>query len=166
MESLYVCLFSNGQTKVGRSIDPASRIAAHVSRVACMGVELSDYRTYACIDENGRGREADLIERCASFGAERFLDEWFVGLDFEAVCGWAKQAAEAVLPSATEPPTRWAGLLRDLKRAGVTQMEIAKRCCCAQPSISDLATGRTKEPVWSIGDALIQLHAERCHIGA
>ncbi len=34
MEYLYVCHFSNGHIKVGRSIDPRARIAAHADRVA------------------------------------------------------------------------------------------------------------------------------------
>lgn len=42
MEYLYVCHFSNGHIKVGRSIDPRARIAAHADRVACMGVEFVD----------------------------------------------------------------------------------------------------------------------------
>ena len=31
MEYLYVCHFSNGHIKVGRSIDPKSRIASHAN---------------------------------------------------------------------------------------------------------------------------------------
>jgi len=34
MEYLYVCHFSNGHIKVGRSIHPKSRIASHADRVA------------------------------------------------------------------------------------------------------------------------------------
>ena len=34
MSHLYVCHFSSGHIKVGRSIDPVARVAQHADRVA------------------------------------------------------------------------------------------------------------------------------------
>lgn len=54
----------------------------------------------------------------------------------------------------------WKILIQDLAKAGLRQEEIATRCGCRQPSISDLATGRTTHPNYQIADALRELHAE------
>ena len=40
MSFLYVCLFSNGHLKVGRSVNALARISQHEERVSCLGVEL------------------------------------------------------------------------------------------------------------------------------
>ena len=37
MSALYVCLFSNGHLKVGRSAYALARIAQHEERVSCLG---------------------------------------------------------------------------------------------------------------------------------
>lgn len=95
-ESLYVCLFSNGNIKVGRSLDPKARIAQHVDRVACLGVDLADYRTFACVADAPRA-EADLISCCASYpGATRFQSEWFAGIEFLDVVSWAERFSSTV----------------------------------------------------------------------
>ena len=44
MSFLYVCLFSNGHLKVGRSVNALARISQHEERVSCLGVELVDYQ--------------------------------------------------------------------------------------------------------------------------
>ncbi len=36
MISLYVCLFSNGHLKVGRSVNALARISQHEERVSCL----------------------------------------------------------------------------------------------------------------------------------
>lgn len=92
MESLYVCRFSNGLIKVGRSIDPESRIASHADRVACMGVELCERFTIGCAG-HAQPAEKDLIACCAGMAAQRFKSEWFAGLAFEDVCAWATRFA-------------------------------------------------------------------------
>lgn len=43
---------------------------------------------------------------------------------------------------------------------GWTQPQIAKATGCAQTTISDLATGKTTEPRYSLGQALLELKAE------
>jgi predicted transcriptional regulator len=55
----------------------------------------------------------------------------------------------------------WQKLIGDLQEAGLSQVEIAQKCGCSQPTINDLSTGKNKNPRYSIGDALRRLHAKR-----
>lgn len=89
---LYVCEFSNGHIKVGRSINAAARIAQHQERVSCMGVELMRRDAELCLGDS-HAAESQLIERCSRAAAERFKNEWFVGLEFVHVLRWMKEAA-------------------------------------------------------------------------
>lgn len=98
MQYLYVCLFSNGHIKVGRSINPESRIAAHADRVSCMGVELVEHRTFAC-SGHVIPAEAELIDFCARKASKVNKNEWFVGVDFLDAC----EVAEAASAKAREP---------------------------------------------------------------
>lgn len=93
---VYACLFSNGHIKVGRSIAPDSRIASHADRVACVGIELVDRAMFAT--EYQRSAEARLIQRCIDACDQKHKNEWFSGLDFEAVCAWARIEAEQATP--------------------------------------------------------------------
>lgn len=52
----------------------------------------------------------------------------------------------------------WKCLISELIASGMTQVQIAQKAGCTQASISDLATGRTENPAYSIGSALIALH--------
>lgn len=52
----------------------------------------------------------------------------------------------------------WKQLLVDLKGAGLAQQDIADYCKVAQSSVSDLARGKTTEPAFSFGQALVRLH--------
>lgn len=88
MSHLYVCHFSSGHIKVGRSIDPVARVAQHADRVACVGIELVEYRTFECADDVFMA-EAALIERCDTECTRRLKSEWFEGLTFESACEWA-----------------------------------------------------------------------------
>lgn len=94
MEFLYVCHFSNGHIKVGRSVDPAGRIAVHADRVACVGIELIDRHIVEC-QHGAVYPELLLIERCAANAIGRNKSEWFVGLDFQEVCAWAGEVSSA-----------------------------------------------------------------------
>lgn len=92
MEYLYVCHFSNGHIKVGRSIDPKARIAVHVDRVACVGIELVEHRTFKCVGQSAPA-EAELIERCTQIASKRNKSEWFEGLDYLDVVLWAQDCS-------------------------------------------------------------------------
>jgi DNA-binding XRE family transcriptional regulator len=124
-ESLYVCLFSNGHIKVGRSIEPGSRIAAHADRVACLGVELSDKLIVECVGQAGP-RELLLIRRCTEAAESRYQNEWFTGLDFLSVCEWAGQAARLELSDPDPYENTFGHRLTAARRANsLTQREIA-----------------------------------------
>src|SRR6476620_1183397 len=101
MDYLYVCRFSNGTIKVGRSIDPVSRIASHIDRVSCMGIQLLEHQAFECTG-GALLAEADLIEMCVARANSRQLNEWFTGLDFTEVCAWADECAarQYIQPSA------------------------------------------------------------------
>lgn len=55
----------------------------------------------------------------------------------------------------------WKKLIRDLQALGVTQVQMAERCNCAQTTISDIVNGRTGNPRWEIGAGLLALLKER-----
>ncbi len=57
----------------------------------------------------------------------------------------------------------WADLLRELTDAKLTQREIAGRVGSSQPAISRLCNGETDDPLHSVGQALLDLHA--AHMG-
>lgn len=52
----------------------------------------------------------------------------------------------------------WKSLIADLQANGYTQPQIAVACKCVQSTISDLATGLTKQPRFEIGTSLQKLH--------
>lgn len=54
----------------------------------------------------------------------------------------------------------WADLISKLQNAGLSQAAIARHCGCSQSSISDLASGRTQDPRYSIACALVGLASE------
>ena len=51
----------------------------------------------------------------------------------------------------------WIPLLTDLKRAGLSDTEVARRVNSAQSTISRLRKGNIKNPTWALGQALIAL---------
>lgn len=107
MEYLYVCHFSNGHIKVGRSIDPRARIAAHADRVACVGIELIEHHIASCAGYSAPA-ETELIRKCAEIATARHKNEWFSGVDFLDACGLANDAASV---THTSP---WVGVREDL----------------------------------------------------
>ena len=159
MSHLYVCHFSNGHIKVGRSIDPTSRIASHEARVACMGVLLIQSFVAPCVGADVPA-EAALIARCTDAASKRHLDEWFEGLDYGDAVRWAAQAADMKLDYPVFQ-SRWRSMLIDLKQAGMTQMQIAEHCGCDQSTISALSNGKAEEPRYTLGERIIALHRER-----
>lgn len=161
MSALYVAHFSNGHIKVGRSVDPVGRIAQHEARVACMGVELVEHTVFEC-DGPSEPREARLIALCAASAERRHQNEWFVGLDYLAVCEWAQAAASNAIE--TDPANPWPGIIADLRISGLSQAEIARLVGAPQNNISRLATGTTQDPAYSQGKRIVDLHAERCSV--
>lgn len=157
MDSLYVCRFSNGHIKVGRSIDPNSRIAQHADRVACMGVELDQSYVTECPDSSD-ARERRLIAKCAERATARFQSEWFAGLAFDEVCKWAYDSAHSDLNTQDMPGTVWSALIADLRRSGFTHAALATECDCGPATISRLALAQQSEPTHSMGETLLRLH--------
>lgn len=106
MEALYVCAFSNGALKVGRSSDPAARIAQHQKRVSCVGVSLTNSRHAVC-NSRVTAAEADLIARCAERSSERYSNEWFIGIPFDEACRLMQECAEREYaePAPIQPAT-------------------------------------------------------------
>lgn len=51
----------------------------------------------------------------------------------------------------------WKKLIADLAERRVTQKQIAAACGCGQASVSDIASGATKDPRASIALALLAL---------
>lgn len=153
MDCLYVCRFSNGHIKVGRSIDPLGRIAAHVDRVGCFGVELVAHHVAPCIGSS-IGRELALINRCVAAAHTRHKNEWFTGLDYDSVCQWANEAA---VQDQERAAGFWVDVIQALQTAGLSQTQIADECGTNQSGISDLKNGVTKDPRYSLGSALLRL---------
>jgi transcriptional regulator with XRE-family HTH domain len=60
----------------------------------------------------------------------------------------------------------WKTVIADLQEAGLSQLQIARECEASQPTISELATGKTVNPSWKLGEALRKLHAERMALPA
>ena len=141
MESLYVCHFSNGHIKVGRSIDPKARIAAHADRVACMGVELVEHRVFECVGFS-MAAESALIDRCADRATKRNKSEWFEGLSFDDVCDWATEvsSSEYAAPHATLP------IKAVRERLGLSQAALAAGIGCTQGNIWHYEQGQTIPP--------------------
>lgn len=54
----------------------------------------------------------------------------------------------------------WKQLIAELMARPMSQTQIAAACGCGQATISDLASGNTKEPRHSLGEALRALHAQ------
>lgn len=52
-------------------------------------------------------------------------------------------------------------IIDELCAAGMTQTQIGEACGCSQGAISDLQRGESQQPRYSVGKALIDLHAER-----
>lgn len=158
MHYLYVCCFSNGFIKVGRSNDPKGRIAQHEERVSCMGITLTKQAHFGT-EHSVVAAEMALIERCAKASHSRHKQEWFQGLSFEEVCRWAEECANTpYVPAEVEDGTvNFARIVRALMASGMTQMQIAALCGCNQSSVSEISNGKVTGPSYSIGAALLRL---------
>jgi|GEM_PF-567267 len=136
---LYVCGFSNGFVKVGRSSDPSSRIAQHEERVSCLGILLNESHTVECA-AHVLSAESALIELCAAAASGRNKNEWFDGLNFDEVCKWAEQCATQLASSAISSIR----VIRE--RLGVTQTALADGMGCTQGNVGHYERGQTIPP--------------------
>ena len=134
MEYLYVCHFSNGHIKVGRSVAPKSRIATHADRVSCVGVELVEHHIVECLGKSAQA-EAVLIRKCADVATKRNKGEWFEGLDYLDVCDLANAcAANTSQPKAVKSDV---GInVKGLLKAIGGQCFIAKTCNVTEAAVS------------------------------
>ena len=55
----------------------------------------------------------------------------------------------------------WKKLIADLQASGVTQVQMAQKCKCAQTTISDILNGRIEHPRYEIGAALVAMLPKR-----
>lgn len=55
----------------------------------------------------------------------------------------------------------WKLLIAELTQAGFSQQQIAAACNCGQASISELATGKTVNPSYSLGVNLTSFHKKK-----
>lgn len=54
----------------------------------------------------------------------------------------------------------WKSTIAEIQARGMSQPQIAAVCGCGQATISDLASGKTKEPRHSLGQNLLGLLAK------
>lgn len=100
---VYVLLFSTGVIKVGKAVNPDSRIATHRYHATIHGVEITDGWVSDVHPAHSR-TERELIDFCLQRGARIQVGaEYFAGLDFEAVCDFANEAVGARLSAALSP---------------------------------------------------------------
>lgn len=52
---------------------------------------------------------------------------------------------------------QWKNYIAAIVHKGMTQKQLADEAGCGQPSISDLASGKTRDPRSSVGLALIRI---------
>lgn len=116
MTHLYVCHFSSGHIKVGRSTKPEARIRSHADRVSCLNVTLIESRIFECAGCVVQS-ERVLIDRCAAVAGATIKNEWFEGLDFGTACDMAAEAARLVAaPVAATAPVASYAFAEDVPR--------------------------------------------------
>lgn len=52
---------------------------------------------------------------------------------------------------------QWKDYVAEIINKGLSQSQLAKRAGCGQATISDLVSGRTQEPRYSLGVALMRI---------
>jgi len=51
----------------------------------------------------------------------------------------------------------WQKIIKQLARKGYTLADLSRICKCGHGTIHDLASGRTKEPRWALGNELLKM---------
>lgn len=160
---LYVCLFSTGHIKVGRTTRPGARVEQHAQRVGVVGVRLVSALHFECQDQPAV-RERALIDACVVLGGKQICGEWFAELDHKAACEAAQHAATMQIEEARSLMT-WQQIIAEIQSlSSLTQPQIAAMCGAGQATIGDLSRGKTQDPSYSLGEALKSL-LERCRAG-
>lgn len=54
----------------------------------------------------------------------------------------------------------WTKIISELSAKGVTQKTMADRAQCGQSTISEISRGEIRNPAYSIGKSLLDLHSE------
>jgi len=57
----------------------------------------------------------------------------------------------------------WPSIIADIQKRGLSQSQIAMACHCGQATVSDLSSGKTKQPGFVLGQALIELSRASDH---
>lgn len=137
---LYVCHFSNGHIKVGRSVHPQSRIASHAERVACFGIELVEHYIVECTG-HGAPAETKLIGHCSGLASKRHKSEWFEGLEYLDICEFANACATQIHPIGSV--SRITEIIRKFRSPpfSFSQAEITRRTGISQSRISRWENG-------------------------
>lgn len=158
-EYLYVCHFSNGHIKVGRSVHPKSRIASHADRVSCIGIELLEHHIVKCVGHSVPA-ETELINRCSDLSTKRNKSEWFEGLEYKQTCNIADEIA--LIPfNSYKRQTPLKTYLERLPRGGIS--EFAAKAGISSVYLSQLSAeqdGRVPSPelcvvIWEKSDGLV-----------
>jgi len=87
---LYVVLFNTGVIKVGKGAKGFSRVKSHISQAQCFGVKTLQF----FIEKNPIITEEELIEFCNQNGTLHHGNEYFTGLDYNAVVNFVKRKVE------------------------------------------------------------------------
>ena len=164
-EYLYVCHFSNGHIKVGRSIHPKSRIASHADRVACMGIELVEHHIVECAGHSAPA-EAELIERCVELATRRNKNEWFEGLDYLDICIDAERFASVAHKEkeihAPAPIDNSVLEIAIFYAGGVSSL--AKELGVKQPTVSNWRMRKSLSLPWEMALSAIYASQIKAHV--
>jgi hypothetical protein len=97
---VYVLRFTTGVVKVGKAVNPATRIAAHRRHAQIHGVAISDGYVSDVHPYHSR-TERQLIDYCAQQGS-RIAEgnEYFTGVEFDAACDFADRIVTDCLVAA------------------------------------------------------------------
>ena len=143
MAGLYVCEFSDGTVKVGRSTRPAKRVVQHKSSASRFGLSLERHHAVECVAPAAEAERA-LIEQCCSASASQRGREWFYGLQFDTVCAWADAAASTAprKPADSDAFNPWAPRrVRSLLCSATTITFECRACRSSVPSYKDFGDG-------------------------
>jgi len=92
---LYVCLFSNGRIKIGKTATPERRVASHEKNARAFGHSLQCWWASLRVDACGAA-EARALALVREIAKPVTGNEWFTGADFREVVRRVAAACEEV----------------------------------------------------------------------